>query len=130
MILAHSSAWIEFLRDAPTPAAAAVAAALADGTIAVTDPVAMEVLAGARDDRRDLELRRLLARAHRRRTRPQDYVDAARIARRCRHAGEPVRGQLDCLIAAIAIRLDVAVLAHNRDFDTIARHTALRLAPI
>jgi predicted nucleic acid-binding protein len=35
-----------------------------DGPLAITEPVLMEVLAGARDDRRREDLRRLLLRSH------------------------------------------------------------------
>ena len=55
-----------------------------------------------------------------------DWIDAARLQRRCRSQGETVRRLPDCLIAAVAIRADVAVLHRDQDFDTLARHTALR----
>jgi hypothetical protein len=35
---------------------------------------------------------------------------------------------VDCLIAAVAIRHDVPVLAKDRDFEALAAHTPLRLA--
>ena len=38
-----------------------------------------------------------------------------------------VRSPIDALIAAVAIRLDVPVLHRDRDFDSVARHTPLRL---
>jgi predicted nucleic acid-binding protein len=46
----------------------------------------------------------------------------------CSLGGETVRKVDDCLIAAVAIRNDVAVLHDDRDFDVLARHTTLRVA--
>lgn len=50
-------------------------------------------------------------------------VDLYRTARR---AGVTVRSSVDCLIAASAIRHDVGILHHDRDFAQLARVTALR----
>lgn len=59
----------------------------------------------------------------------ESYERAAAIHRRCRVRGETVRNMTDCLIAAVAIREDVPILALDRDFEVIARHTPLRLHP-
>jgi len=89
----------------------------------------MEVLAGARNREHEQSLRRLLAGA---RLTPVGGLDAweqaARIYRICRRAGFTPRSQLDCLVAAVAIREDVPVIHADRDFDQIARHTPLRVA--
>jgi predicted nucleic acid-binding protein len=95
--------------------------------MATCDPIRMEVLAGARDENHLDGLRRLLARASFLGAGPTDYEEAAALYRTCRHAGETVRRTIDCLIAAIAIRADVAVLHADADFDVLARHTALRV---
>ena len=63
MILADTSAWVEVDRATGSP----VDLRLTDliGTtddVAVTEPVVMEVLAGAKDDAREQDLRRLLHR--------------------------------------------------------------------
>lgn len=62
MILIDTSAWVEFLRAADSPADVAVQGALA-GDIATCDPVRMELLAGARTDQELSNLRSLLSRA-------------------------------------------------------------------
>ena len=126
MIVVDTSAWIEFLRDTGSPACRRVDALL-DGDLAICDPIRMEVLAGARDERQLDELRRLLARAIVLPTGPTHYDDAAIIYRTCRSAGATVRKLIDCLIAAVAIDADASVLQADRDFDAIARHTELAL---
>jgi hypothetical protein len=126
VIVVDTSAWIEFLRDTGSAVCKRVDALLA-GRIAICDPVKMEVLAGARDERHLLALRRLLARARILPTGPAEYEAAAMLYRTCRRNGETVRKLIDCLIAAVAIRDNLALLHADADFDVIARHTPLRV---
>jgi predicted nucleic acid-binding protein len=127
VILVDTSAWVEFLRGTGSAADAALDALLGrGGEIATTDPVLMEVLAGARDTAHRDQLRRLLARCEFVPARgPGDYESAADLYRVCRRAGETVRSLTDCLIAAVAIRRGLRVLHADADFDAIARHTPL-----
>lgn len=125
MILIDTSAWVEFLRDTGSSACERVEAALAED-IAISDPIRMEVLAGARDEWHLASLRRLLARARVLPTETEDYEEAAALYRLCRRQGETVRSLSDCLIAVVAIRAGITVLHHDRDFTVLARHTMLR----
>ncbi len=132
MILPDSSAWIEEMRGTLSPVHLALRRLLeGQAEIAVTEPVLMELLAGARSNREvSTTRRRLLAFPV---LRVQDlvtYERAAAVWRSCRSAGEPIRDTLDCLIAAVAIREDASVLHADRDFDAIARHTNLRIEPV
>lgn len=124
MILVDTSAWIEFLRGTGSPACEEVDGHLG-GDLAVTDPIVMEVLAGARDERHAHQLRGLLGRARLVPCGPADYLAASSLYRRCRGHGETVRRLVDCLIAAVAIRADLAVLHADRDFDVLAGHSEL-----
>jgi predicted nucleic acid-binding protein len=82
----------------------------------------MEVLAGARSDDRESDLRRLLLRFHLLRFDVvADFDGAVRIFRRCRRAGVTPRGMVDCMIAAVAWRHGATLLAHDADFDRVAR---------
>ena len=82
-------------------------------------------LPGAREEQHLRDLERLLARAVMLRTAPVHYDHAASLHRRCRRDGETVRKLIDCLIAAVAISAEAAVLHSDRDFEVIARHTGL-----
>ncbi|MDD9991904.1 MAG: PIN domain nuclease [Rhodospirillales bacterium] len=126
MILIDTSAWIEFLRDTGSPTCNRVDTVLG-GEIATCDAVRMEVLSGARDEQHLQSLRRLLARAVTIPIRPADYDEAAALYRRCRREGETVRKLIDCLIGAVAIRVDAAVLHNDSDFSTLARHASLKV---
>ena len=127
MILVDTSAWVEFLRDTGSPVCERVDALL-EADVATCDPVRMEVLAGARDERHLRELRRLLARGTSIPTLSIDYEDAAAWYRTCRRNGDTIRRLVDCLIAAVAIRADVELLQADADFAALARHTPLRRA--
>lgn len=126
MILADTSAWVEYLRGTGSAAHTRMRTALTGAEVAVCDVVRMEVLAGARHEPHLRDLRRLLARAATLETLPPDYDAAASIYRSCRRRGETPRSLIDCLVAAIAIRAGVAVLHADRDFGVIARHTTLQ----
>jgi predicted nucleic acid-binding protein len=63
VILADTSAWVEYDRATNSAVDRRLTDLIQrDGPVAVTQPVVMEVLAGARDDLREAELRRLLLR--------------------------------------------------------------------
>lgn len=123
MILADTSAWVEYDRATESAVDNRMTALVAtDGPLAVTEPVAMEVLAGAGSDQREADLRRLLLRFRLLRfDATADFDAAARIYRRCRTAGVTPRGMIDCMIAAVAWRRGVNVLAHDVDLDRMAR---------
>jgi len=89
--------------------------------------VQLELLAGARDERQAHALSRLLGRCE---FLPLleaiDYRSAAAMYRECRRRGTTIRRLPDCLIAAVAIRVDVELLHRDVDFDAIALHWPIR----
>jgi predicted nucleic acid-binding protein len=126
VILVDTSAWVEFLRGTGSPVCDAVDRLLAR-ELAICDAISMELFAGARDERQLLQLRGLLARTTTLPTTPTDYESAATMYRSCRVRGETVRRLIDCLIGAVAVSADVEVLHADADFETLARHTDLRI---
>jgi len=122
MILADTSAWVEYDRNTGSAVDDRLGDLIAsDGGVAVTEPVVMEVLAGARNDAREY-LRRLLKRFHLLRFDPAaDFDGAVRIYRRCRNAGVTPRGMVDCMIAAVAWRREATLLAQDADLGRVAR---------
>lgn len=123
MILADTSAWVEYDRATGSPVDRRLAELIeSSGQLAVTEPVVMEVLAGARDDRREADLRRLLLRFELLAFDPVSDFDAAvRTYRRCRAAGVTPRGMVDCMIAAVAWRREATLLAHDADLGRVAQ---------
>lgn len=129
MILVDTSAWVEFDRATGSPVDRRLTELIAgDGDIAVTEPVIMEVTAGARDEERAADLRRLLDRFRLARfDAAVDFHAAARIYRACRRAGITPRGLIDCMIASVAHRHGAALLVQDADLDRIARVVGIEL---
>ena len=81
-----------------------------------------------RDDRREADLRRLLLRFELLRfDAATDFEGAMRIYRRCRQTGVTPRGMVDCMIAAVASRMDASLLAHDADMDRVAGVIGIQL---
>ncbi len=122
MILADTSAWVEYDRATGSAVDTRLTQLITDEEpVAVTEPVIMEVLAGARTDARERDLRRLLLRFDLHAIDPaSDFEAAARIYRRCRKNGVTPRGLIDCLITAVAWRRGATVLAFDIDLYHVA----------
>ena len=120
--LIDTSAWIEFLRATGSATNLLIRELVrSPDTIAVTEPIVMELLAGAPDITAQRRIERLvdgaklLAVEH-----STDWRDAAAIYATARRRGRTVRKLIDCLIASVAARTG-AVLVHNdTDYDAIA----------
>lgn len=130
MILVDSSAWVEYLRATESPTHLALLEGLRHPEdLAWTDVVAMEVLAGARNEAHRDRLRRMLyGLRFLGIDGPADYESAAELYRLCRRGGETPRKLADCLIAVVAMRHDAELLCVDADFHVIARHAPLQLA--
>jgi predicted nucleic acid-binding protein len=127
-VIVDTSVWIEYLQHSGSTADLRLQQAVEDDEpITVPEVVRMELLIGGTTE--------VWARRRRAMVDAFDVValeplidaeEAAAVHRRCRRAGETPRNLLDCMIAAVAIRRDEPVLHRDRDFDVIARHTALQ----
>ena len=122
MILADTSAWVEYDRATGSRVDRRLEELIeVAGPLAVTEPVVMEIVAGARTEEREAQLRRLLGRFELLRfDAVSDFDGAARIYRRCRRAGSTPRGMIDCLIAAVALRHGATLLAADADLSRVA----------
>jgi hypothetical protein len=128
MLLIDTSAWIEFLNNQPTPQAACVESAIQnDRDIFICGIVLAEVLQGIRDDAQHASVKEALLRAEFITTRRSTYLYAADLYRSLRKKGVTIRNTPDCIIAALCIENEIPLLHHDRDFDTIARHSKLEI---
>jgi len=124
--LADSSVWIGHLRGNPA-LTGRLAQAQATGRLVICEPVAMELLAGARGAQ-IAAVDALVNGIPGALVDPSlDFRRAAAIRRSVRAHGLTVRSLVDCLIAAVAERHDDLVVAHDDvDFERIAEATGLR----
>jgi predicted nucleic acid-binding protein len=119
--LIDTSVWISYFRDPEGPIADQLDSLLDEdrGSVIGCPPVRMELSL----DNQDLRRRRVLRVYDGFRTvgvMDDDFDLAAEVYRAVQRQGNTIRSQLDCLIAAIAMRSE-AVLVHNDiDFDRMA----------
>lgn len=132
MILADTSAWVEYDRRTGSAAHLRVRELITKGgdELAVTEPIVAEVMIGARGERHERDLRTLLGSFT---LLPceaaSDFVGASRIYRACRRAGVTPRGLVDCVIAAVALRHQADILTQDADLARIAGVIPLSLDP-
>ena len=127
MILVDTSVWVEYLRATGSTAAVRLRHLLDGelGQIAMCEPVAMEILAGAADAHL-AKLERLVNGLPS--LRVEDAVDfrvAAQMYRAARRSGHTIRSINDCLIAAVAMRHGAQLMHRDADFEIIAQMTSL-----
>jgi hypothetical protein len=128
MILVDTSAWIDYLRAADTRIARELTSLINDDApLVTTEPIVMELLAGADTPARADALERLtnglpLLGIDSR----LDFRQASAVFLAVRRSGKTVRSLVDCLIAAVALRHDVAVLHKDADYSAIAECLPLR----
>jgi predicted nucleic acid-binding protein len=129
VILVDTSAWIEYDRATGSAVDQRLTELISTGDqVAVTEPVIMEVLAGACDDEREADLRRLMLRfALLRFDVAADFDSAVRIYRSCRGVGVTPRGMVDCMIAAVAFRQGATLLSRDADLERVARVVGIDL---
>ncbi|KRE43472.1 type II toxin-antitoxin system VapC family toxin [Knoellia sp. Soil729] len=127
--LLDTSVWIEFLRGTDSVACDYVQSRLlADpASVAVTEVVAMELLAGPTDERAAAQIGQLVDSLPLLRIAPAlDFHAAAALHRSARRRGRTVRRLNDCLIAAVAIRVGATVVHRDADFELLASVSDLR----
>jgi predicted nucleic acid-binding protein len=124
VVLVDTSIWIETFRARPR---VRLDEAVDFDDVVTCLPVVQEVLQGFRDERayhlaREAMLALPIVESP---LRLEVFDEAAAIYRTARRAGLTVRSGVDCLIAACAIRHNLTVLHHDRDFEILARVTPL-----
>ena len=124
IVLVDTSVWIEVFR---TPPRIRLERLVEFDDVVTCLPVIQEVLQGFSDGRAFAAARVAL---HALPTvesplRVEVFEEAVQLYRAARRAGYTVRSGVDCLIAACALRHGLTVLHHDRDYDALARVSAL-----
>ena len=97
-------------------------------TAGVTEPVIMELLAGARDPGNFRRIERITTAMPLCQVDPVcDFAEAGALFKAMRNEGITIRSMTDCLIAAVAWRRDATIVHADRDFDAIASRYPVRV---
>lgn len=130
MLIADTSAWVEWLRQRESPADLALDQAFGNDLLVLLEPIKAELLIGARDRAEVGTLRRLLETIDFELVDTRDdFESATELFHTARQRGVTIRGVTDCLIAAMAIRLGLPILHHDHDFARLAPVINLQEAP-
>lgn len=130
MLIADSSAWVEYLRGTGSPAHLALRDAVTRDEVAVPEPVKAELLVGARSNDELRALRRMLEHFEVMLIAPRDDLEqAVALHLQCHSVGVTPRGLIDCTIAAMAVRSGLPLLHHDRDFAALASVAGITQAP-
>jgi predicted nucleic acid-binding protein len=129
-LFVDTSVWsLAFRRDAPAiaPEVGRLARALDSGELVFTTGIVLqELLQGfAGPKARDEILSRFTSFPLLQPTR-EDHIGAADLRNLCRRAGVQV-GTIDALLAQLCIRHGLMILSTDKDFETMASYTPLKL---
>jgi predicted nucleic acid-binding protein len=128
MILVDTTVWIDFFSGLTTPQVAMLNSLIAGREdICLCGVILTEVLQGIRDDKEhDKTLAIFLDLLYLPMSR-ETFLLAAHIYRSLRVRGITIRNSVDCMIAAVCVENNVALLQNDRDFDHISKHFDLKI---
>jgi predicted nucleic acid-binding protein len=116
-VLVDSSAWIDFLHGRPE-AVVAIQTLGKAGAVVICGQIKQEVLQGTRDAAAFKNLEQQMSIWAYEPEAPEDFLAAARLYSSLRWKGITLPPS-DCLIAAVALRLNLPLYSHDPDFDKI-----------
>lgn len=125
MVLVDTSVWIEVFRKPPRLRLDDIADF---DDVVTTLPIVQEVLQGFIDERAFKQARESMLALPSVESPLEEaiFLDAAQLYRSARRAGLTIRSSTDCLIAVCAIRHHVTVAHVDRDYDHLAKVSALK----
>ncbi|HEY8462417.1 MAG TPA: PIN domain nuclease [Bacillota bacterium] len=125
MILVDTSIWIDFFNNKIKNQKVEILDSLLKNkqkTLFITDIILTEILQGIREDSKYIITKNTMLSLPFVHAKNYDtYIHAVDIYRECRKKGFTIRKTIDCLIAAIAIENNLALLHNDRDFSNIAK---------
>ena len=116
-VLVDSSVWIDFFHGDES-AVNALGSLMKTSRIVVSGQIKQEVLQGSRDAKALEKLEKQMSIWEYEPEAPEDFTEAARIFSALRWKGITIP-PTDCLVAALAKRLNLRLYTHDSDFDEI-----------
>lgn len=127
MIIVDTTIWIDFFHNKDTPQTEMLQHILNAGEdIGTCGVILTEVLQGIREDRDYAKVSSHFEAFSFLPMQRSTFESAAQLYRTLRRKGITIRNSVDCMIAAVAIEHDIALLHNDRDFVPISEHFGLK----
>jgi predicted nucleic acid-binding protein len=131
MIVADTSVWIDYFRDALSPFARRLDSAILSGRIIVPDLILLEILRGMPNEHEAAKVERMLLGFEMIAVGGKDMArKAASNYRFLRTKGVKPRGSIDLLIATWCIEYNTPLLHKDRDFAMMEIHLGLPVVSV
>lgn len=131
MVIVDTTVWIDFLQGRATTPVYKLEELLAEEIdIFTTGLIVQEVLSGIKIHRERVKVRRELENFILVMPTLATHMEAAELFDACRKKGYTIRSIVDCLIAALALEYDLAILENDRDYTHISRVFPLRIVGV
>ena len=128
MVLVDTTVWIDLFSGSTRPQVSVLESLIVrKEDLCLCGVILTEVLQGIRDDKEYAKTQVILSELLYLAMTRETFLLAAHIYRSLRARGITVRNAVDCMIAAVSIENDVALLHDDRDFDNISKHFDLRI---
>ncbi len=128
MIIADSSAWIDFFRGIECSHVSLLENALINNQVYIGDLIVAELLQGAKSDKSALEIDSIISRLTVVNMVGESIArKAAANYRSLRTNGITIRKTIDVIIATYCIENDATLIHNDRDFDPFERHLGLKV---
>ncbi len=129
MVVVDTSVWVDFLRGDNSAQRQTLHRLIEqEEDISLVDIVLTEILQGIKEERDFHRVKGYLLEFPIYRPKGiETYLRAAQIYRDCRKKGKTVRKTVDCIIAAICLENDMAILHKDSDFDIIEACAGLKV---
>lgn len=128
MILADTSAWIDYVRGIAAPHTDLLDLELARNRVLTGDLIITEFLQGFREDREYLEAKQIMdSLEYRDLVGREIAIAASQNYRILRKSGITIRKTIDVILATFCIENDIELIHNDRDFDPMEKALGLRV---
>ena len=123
MVLVDTSVWIDFFAGKPQTYVKTLEELIINREdLCICGIILTEVLQGIRNDSEFKKTKNLFDSLLLLPMQYSTFLRSAEIYRTLRKKGITIRKSVDCMIAAVALEHDIAILDHDKDFDPIEKH--------
>jgi len=128
VILADTSAWIDYVRGIAAPHTDLLDLELARNRVLTGDLIITEFLQGFREDREYLEAKQIMdSLEYRDLVGREIAIAASQNYRILRKSGITIRKTIDVILATFCIENDIELIHNDRDFDPMEKALGLRV---